>query len=72
MNKHRWNTPESETAHAQHSVFNRMGDPSDFADIIAFLASDTAAGSPAKPSTRPAARTSEHNRAAAPPFVHEL
>ncbi|MET7656392.1 MULTISPECIES: SDR family oxidoreductase [unclassified Streptomyces] len=39
LNKHRWNTPQNEHTHAQHSVFTRMGHPTDIADITAFLAS---------------------------------
>ncbi|MFE3329910.1 SDR family oxidoreductase [Streptomyces sp. NPDC059176] len=40
MNARRWSTPEGEAALASFSVFNRMGRPSDVADIVAFLASD--------------------------------
>ncbi|MGV4988449.1 SDR family oxidoreductase [Streptomyces sp. NRAIS4] len=40
MNKQRWSTPEQEAAHAALSVFGRMGEPADIADIVAFLASD--------------------------------
>ncbi|MFF9778125.1 SDR family oxidoreductase [Streptomyces sp. NPDC013978] len=40
MNKQRWSTPEQEATHAACSVFGRMGQPADIADIVAFLASD--------------------------------
>ena len=39
MNQRRWSTPEAEAAHAAHSVFDRMGEPADIADVVAFLAS---------------------------------
>lgn len=42
LNKQRWSTPENEAAHAALSVFGRMGQPADIADIVAFLASDDA------------------------------
>lgn len=42
LNKRRWSTPENEAAHAALSVFARMGQPTDVADIVAFLASDDA------------------------------
>ncbi|MFG2547776.1 SDR family oxidoreductase [Streptomyces sp. NPDC048594] len=40
LNRHRWDTPEGEAAHATLSVFGRMGLTDDVADIVAFLASD--------------------------------
>ncbi|MFJ8810831.1 SDR family oxidoreductase [Streptomyces sp. NPDC102490] len=40
MNQRRWSTPEAEAVHAAHSVFGRMGEPADIADVVAFLASD--------------------------------
>ncbi|MEV6962424.1 SDR family oxidoreductase [Streptomyces sp. NPDC051207] len=40
LNKQRWATPEAEAAHAALSVFRRMGEPKDIADVVAFLASD--------------------------------
>jgi 3-oxoacyl-[acyl-carrier protein] reductase len=40
LNKQRWSTPEAEAAHAALSVFQRMGQPADIADVVAFLASD--------------------------------
>nr|WP_011113162.1 SDR family oxidoreductase [Streptomyces rochei]BAC76539.1 probable ketoreductase SrrG [Streptomyces rochei] len=40
MNAGRWATPEGEAAHAALSVFRRMGETADIADIVAFLASD--------------------------------
>ncbi|THA69993.1 SDR family oxidoreductase [Streptomyces sp. A0958] len=40
LNQRRWATPEGEAAHAQRSVFGRMGRTADVADIVAFLASD--------------------------------
>ncbi|MFJ3673958.1 SDR family oxidoreductase [Streptomyces sp. NPDC090106] len=40
MNRKRWATREGEAAHAALSVFDRMGDPGDIADVVAFLASD--------------------------------
>ncbi|MET9824559.1 MULTISPECIES: SDR family oxidoreductase [Streptomyces] len=40
LNKRRWATPEGEAAHAELSVFGRMGLTEDVADIVAFLASD--------------------------------
>ncbi|WP_326659020.1 SDR family oxidoreductase [Streptomyces canus] len=40
MNRRRWSEPEGEAAHAAFSVFRRMGQPEDVADIVAFLASD--------------------------------
>ncbi|MFF6779878.1 SDR family oxidoreductase [Streptomyces sp. NPDC012510] len=42
LNRRRWSTPEDEAAHAALSVFDRMGQPTDVADIVAFLASDDA------------------------------
>ncbi|QFQ97800.1 SDR family oxidoreductase [Streptomyces phaeolivaceus] len=42
LNKQRWSTPENEASHASLSVFGRMGQPADVADIVAFLASDDA------------------------------
>ncbi|MBQ1093362.1 SDR family oxidoreductase [Streptomyces sp. B93] len=39
LNRHRWDTPEEEAKTAGHSVFNRIADPSDIADVTAFLAS---------------------------------
>ncbi|MEI5523800.1 SDR family oxidoreductase [Streptomyces brasiliscabiei] len=42
LNRQRWSTPENEAAHASLSVFGRMGQPTDVADIVAFLASDDA------------------------------
>ncbi len=40
MNARRWATPEGEAAHAARSVFSRMGETADIADVVAFLASD--------------------------------
>jgi 3-oxoacyl-[acyl-carrier protein] reductase len=40
MNKRRWSTRENENAHAALSVLQRMGQPGDVADVVAFLASD--------------------------------
>ncbi|WP_137994514.1 SDR family oxidoreductase [Streptomyces vilmorinianum] len=42
MNARRRATPEARAALAAHSVFNRIGEPSDIADVVAFLASDDA------------------------------
>ncbi|MFF4121291.1 SDR family oxidoreductase [Streptomyces sp. NPDC001714] len=39
LNRKRWATPEAEAQHAALSVFGRMGQPADIADIVAFLAS---------------------------------
>ncbi|MEU9343926.1 SDR family oxidoreductase [Streptomyces sp. NPDC048278] len=39
LNRKRWETPEAEARHAAMSVFGRMGEPADVADIVAFLAS---------------------------------
>ncbi|MFE6288125.1 SDR family oxidoreductase [Streptomyces sp. NPDC057877] len=39
LNRHRWDTPTQAAATAAHSTFNRIGDPTDIADITAFLAS---------------------------------
>ncbi|MFJ7073392.1 SDR family oxidoreductase [Streptomyces sp. NPDC098781] len=40
MNAHRRATPEARAALAASSVFDRIGRPSDVADVVAFLASD--------------------------------
>ncbi|MFI7414720.1 SDR family oxidoreductase [Streptomyces sp. NPDC049627] len=40
MNARRRKTPEDRAALAARSVFNRIGKPSDVADVVAFLASD--------------------------------
>ena len=40
MNARRRTTPEDRAALAARSVFNRIGKPSDVADVVAFLASD--------------------------------
>lgn len=40
LNKRRWSTPENEAVHAELSVFGRMGQTADIADIVSFLASD--------------------------------
>ncbi|MET9736370.1 SDR family oxidoreductase [Streptomyces sp. NPDC006458] len=39
LNQQRWATPEAEAVHAAFSVFGRMGQPGDIADVVAFLAS---------------------------------
>ncbi|MFD4508462.1 SDR family oxidoreductase [Streptomyces sp. NPDC058457] len=39
LNRRRWATPEAEAQHAAFSVFGRMGQPADVADVVAFLAS---------------------------------
>jgi 3-oxoacyl-[acyl-carrier protein] reductase len=39
LNRRRWATPEAEAEHAAYSVFGRMGQPADIADVVAFLAS---------------------------------
>ncbi|POX44136.1 short-chain dehydrogenase [Streptomyces sp. Ru71] len=40
LNHRRWATPEAEADHAALSVFGRMGQTGDVADIVAFLAGD--------------------------------
>ncbi|WNF31025.1 SDR family oxidoreductase [Streptomyces sp. C11-1] len=42
MNARRRETPEATAALAAHSVFGRMGQPADIADVVAFLASQDA------------------------------
>ncbi|MEU3793916.1 SDR family oxidoreductase [Streptomyces fructofermentans] len=42
LNKHRWETPEARAQNAQHTALQRVGHPTDIADIAAFLASDQA------------------------------
>ncbi|MEU5218123.1 glucose 1-dehydrogenase [Streptomyces sp. NPDC020807] len=42
MNARRRTTPEARAALAAHSVFGRIGDPADIADVVAFLVSDEA------------------------------
>ncbi|MBZ3908792.1 SDR family oxidoreductase [Streptomyces griseiscabiei] len=42
LNRQPWSPPENEAAHASLSVFGRMGQPTDVADIVALLTSDDA------------------------------